>query len=670
MSVGSILTIGSATARGEQSLNLKGTRILVCSPYYDLLHIPAVQRLKTAGAEVRSGDLSTLTWDQVSRFHLIIAVNEPEPQKTGESSVDVLDRFVKAGGGLLFFKNFYNSEGADKYLAPFGASLPYELIQDPSHTWTEQLGWGFTYDYTKKITAGDPVTEGVKTIWYPAQHAFMNHTWPVKVDGNWKILVTAEPEASSMWVGGLNEENKSKPGTYPVAPPFIASREYGQGSIVLIGISPFEMFMGQGLPSYMDILLEKGNGMLPSDTGRLYINAINWLAMRALAASKTGQAEVKIGQGNIPQLDPGFGAANVPDWSKDVTGGDWCTNPVHGVIGAHSTLSDGKATPEALIAKAKALGLNWIAFTERLEQFSPEKWEQLRKICKDATTPQFSALPGLDYADQNGTRYVVFGDFAWPPATVFSPDKQRIILPTWWFNIGCIPLGPYDISHAPLRYWDLTLYDMYPVRTTINGRQVDENLDGYRYMHGLMDDPFPMAVDMFSDEAGLETASKRMMMYLIQDNPGNIQKFYVDHYYFGSFYGFVSNGPIVTDWHSVNETRITGGKWWVPGTEKYRIRLSVHSTASITDIKIYDGPFLFRRFRPNQEKVVFIFDGPHDMQHNLTADITDANGKHAITGGINIRDWLNFRFMCSDRGNSIGDGVQVDESGAYLAGPT
>ena len=76
-----VLIAGSATARGEQNLNLKGTRILVCSPYGDLLSLPAVQRLKAAGAEVRQGSMDALTWDQASRFHVIIAVNEPEPQK-------------------------------------------------------------------------------------------------------------------------------------------------------------------------------------------------------------------------------------------------------------------------------------------------------------------------------------------------------------------------------------------------------------------------------------------------------------------------------------------------------------------------------------------------------------------------------------------------------------
>ncbi|HEY3416683.1 MAG TPA: hypothetical protein VGM23_07345, partial [Armatimonadota bacterium] len=113
----------------------------------------------------------------------------------------------------------------------------------------------------------------------------MNHTWPIKVDQNWKILVTAEKETSSLWVGRLHEENISKPGSYPSAPPFIASRAYGQGAIVLVGISPFELFMGQGLPAYGNYLLEKGNGQIPSDTGRLYSNTMNWLGARALAVT-------------------------------------------------------------------------------------------------------------------------------------------------------------------------------------------------------------------------------------------------------------------------------------------------------------------------------------------------------------------------------------------------
>lgn len=673
LAVGLAAVAAPACAQEAPKLELPGVRILLCSGYFDLLAIPAVQRLKAAGAEVRGGNLSTLTWEQASQYHMIITVEVPEPRPAaaGAGPVEVLERFAKAGGGVLFYKNFYDSEAADKYLAPFGASIPHELVQDPAHSWKAPLGFGFTYAYTTKVLPGHPITEGVKTVWYPARREYMNHTWPITVDGNWQVLVTGEPEASSIWVGGLHEEAKWGPGAYASAPPLVAARTYGQGGLVLMGISPFEMLMGQGLPAYMDILLEKGNSVIPSDTGRLYTQAVNWLGARALAAATGEPGGDRIGQGELEPVDPGFGKPSLVDWSApNVNGGDTCTKPARGVIGVHSTLSDGRATPEAMIAKAQALGLDWLAFTERLEDFSPEKWEQLRRICREASGPGFSAQPGLDYADESGTRYVVFGDFNWPPEAVFSADKQRIVVPQWWFNVGMTPLGPYDLSHAPLRPWDLSMYSLYPIRTTIDGRQVDEDLEGFRYVQGCMDDPFPMAVDLCRDEAELEAASGRMLTYVLRDMPVDVAKHYRDYAYYGGYLGFASDGPVVTGWRAINETRHTGGAWWLPGTEFYRVRLAARSEAPITEVKVYDGPILYRRFLPNQEAVVLTFDAPHDMQHNLYAEITDAAGKRAITGGLSIRDWNNYRFMCADRGNSICDAVQVDEYGAYLTGPT
>ncbi len=59
-----------------------------------------------------------------------------------------------------------------------------------------------------------------------------------------------------------------------------------------------------------------------------------------------------------------------------------------------------------------------------------------------------------------------------------------------------------------------------------------------------------------------------------------------------------------------------------------------------------------------------------DQPKHLTAEIIAAAGKRAITGGLCIQDHLNWRFMCGDRGNSICDGVQTDEAGAYMTGPT
>jgi hypothetical protein len=657
----SIFSVGRAAE--PPPLDLKGVRVLVASGYFDLLNIPAVRRLKAAGAEVRQGDLAALTWEQARQYHLMIAVAQSPDPKTGEKAAQALERFVQAGGGLLFFRHYFGAEKADAWLAPFGASMPWELVQDPAHTFRSPTGFALSYAYTDCLAKEHPITQGATGIWYSAGKTFLFHTSPVQVSADWTVLASAAPEASSVWVGGLHEEHLSKPGRFARQPPILAAREYGRGSVVLVGISPMEVFYGQGLPAYLDIAMEKGDGLRPSGLRRLYENALRWLAARAKASDQ-------VGQGALKPIENSWEKPQVYDWSKDLFGGDLCKRPARGVIGLHSTLSDGKSSPEAMIAKARSLGLQWVAFTERLENFAPANWEVLRRTCKAASTPEFAPLPGLDYADHSGTRWVAFGDFDWPPEKVFSDDKKRIIQPMWWFNVDCVPNGPYDIGHAPLRPWDLSMYDFFPLQTTVAGKRLDEAADSYRYVHGVQDDPFPMAVEMCYDEAQLATASGRMGTFITQDQPGDLTRFFRERSYYGSWRGFVSDGPIVTDWRAVNASRLSGAKWWAPGTEQYRVRLSARSAAAIADVRIYDGPALLRRFRPNQAAFAVTFDLPHDQQRNLTAEIIDAEGKRAITGGLCIQDHLNWRFMCGDRGNSICDGVQSDEAGAYMTGPT
>ncbi len=694
-----LLCAGPVRAADQPALDLKGARVLVCARFPDLSNLPAVQRLRAAGADVRGGTLAELTWDVARQYQLLIVIGMTVAD---EGAAPVVERFVEAGGGLLFFKHTPIRKDTDYYAAEavlkrFGASVPpLEYLSDPTHTYHTPYGFNLPYAYTDDVTARHPVTEGVRAVWYSAAQNIWFHTSPVIVEQPWTVLVRGAPTARTQWVGALNEENVRKPGAFESAPPFIAAREYGAGAIVLIGISPMEMFLGQGLPAYQDIALEKGDGLRPSDLRRLYENALSWLADHGRKAPALGQGELKPEENKWAKPD-------VPDWSKDpLAGQDLCAKPVRGVVGAHSKLSDGRAAPDALIRKARELGLQWLAFTERLEELTPQKWEELRQICRASSTPEFAALPGLDYADATGTRYTAFGDFEWPPEKVFSADKKRLVGPTWWIGARNPMLGPYDLSHAPLRYWDLSLYTFLAVRTTIAGRQVDDDREAFRHLQGVHDDPFPMAVEMVYDEDQLAAAAARMANFLTLDEPGQVAEFFRTHRYQSSFRGFVSDGPLVTDWRAHNATRITGGQWWLPDTERYRVKLSAHSTAPITDVRIWDGPRLFRRFRDVADfarermggevgkgprsgesdceltasetngihTITLTMDLPHDQQRQLFAEITDASGKQALTGGLSIRDWLNYRNMCSDRGNSICNGVQVDEYGPYLTGPT
>jgi len=107
MTIHLLCVVASLThAADAPSLDLKGVRVLVCAGYFDLMNIPAVRRLQAAGAEVRKGDLGTLTWDAAKQYHIIIAIAQSPPETpAGAASVAALEQFVKAGGGVLFFRH-------------------------------------------------------------------------------------------------------------------------------------------------------------------------------------------------------------------------------------------------------------------------------------------------------------------------------------------------------------------------------------------------------------------------------------------------------------------------------------------------------------------------------------------------------------------------------------
>lgn len=661
LSLGIVSSLFAIASEPAPPLKLDGVRVMLCAPYSDILDLPVAKNLEKAGAEVRAGELEGLTWDSVKKFNLIIMVVHSTPK---ENKAEVLSQFVNAGGGLLFFRFPNHDQGTDvdALLAPFDASMLQQQVDDPLHTFTSNSGFGLKYAYTGKIAPDHPVTRGVAGIWFPTGPGAVMNTSPFKISDKWTALVTGEQGARVLPMALINEHQKDEIKT-DEPQVLVAGREFGKGAIVLFGTSPIETFYGQELPAFGGVALKKGNSLIPSDFGRLYDNSLMWLSAHALASSE-------VGTGDLSAVKNSWTATVTLDKKQVYYADDLAPQPLRGVIGLHSNLSDGKSSPQALIAKAKSLGLQWVAFSEHLEDFSREKWESLREICRESSDSKFVAFPGLDYADNTGTRYVVYSDFPWPPEEVFSPDKKRIIVPEWWFNAKAPAEVAYNLTHSPLSPWDLSLYDGAAIQTTVAGKVVDSDMAPFRFLQGIMDDPFPAAISMCYDEDQLKAASGEMCNFLMATDVSQLKSHFDKFVYYNSNLDFASNGPIVTDWRMENGTRTSGGEWFLAGSEEYQIKLSVHSDVPINDIKIYDGPRLFWRLQPKEKSLTIRLNIPHDQQRNLFAEITDANGKQAVTGGLFIRDLLNWRFMCPDRQNSICDAVRKDELGPYLMNPS
>ena len=174
---------------------------------------------------------------------------------------------------------------------------------------------------------------------------------------------------------------------------------------------------------------------------------------------------------------------------------------------------------------------------------NPDKWEKLRSICKAATNQQFAALPGLDYAINNGDRWVIFGDFDWPVAGTLSQDGQRIVQPEFWFKTNCAPNGPQRPQSSALRPWDQSMYCVWPIETIIDGKKIDDALPGYLQNHGIQDDPIPTVFDFMRSVKELPAAMSRMNMYCMVGSATELDSFLKKRNYLGSSLMFASDGP-------------------------------------------------------------------------------------------------------------------------------
>lgn len=659
------LFIFTGNSPGAEKIDLKEAKILVTSKYIDIMNLPVIKELESNGAQVRAGiNIAEVTWDYLKKFNILIVTYIPNKKV---ENADIIEKFLENGGAVIFFAAAKNRDQKytelNKYLGPLGASIGDEVLYDPKSAFKNPNNFRLNYSYTKNINQESPFTKGVEGLWFNAEKKYILYTSPLKLSDAWKVLVRAEKTAKSFIPSDL--VGKVKEGESVEAPSIIAARNFKKGWIVLIGISPMEIFLGRHLPAYQDVVNTEGNALQKSNYNTFYINTLEFLAEKASLSDS-------LGKGTLEPLPERWGKVVTVDWNDPrLFKRDSCVKPAKGVIGVHSNLSDGENSPVKYIEEAKASGLQWLVFTEKFEDMSQEKWEELRKICEENSDNDFCALPGLDYAINTGDRWVMFGDVKWPPEASFSKDGKKIIDPQFWFAIGIPPNGPYNSSKNTLRAWDNSLYNTFALSTTLNGIVSDKAADAYRYLHAIHDDPLPIAVDMVYNKTQLKEATGRTANYLTLDSPGNLTSFFKRYQYGGSFKMFISNGPLITDWRAYYSSRNTGGSWeYIPSTEKYRVKLSVHSDFPVKDIKIYDGTKLFRRFCPNKKAVTLIFDVPHDKQRNLTAEITDSNGDVAISGGIASRDMLNWRFMCADRGNSICDAIVRDENGAYLMGPS
>jgi hypothetical protein len=668
-----------------------------------------VGRLVQEGFAVRavSGD-HALGWDQIRGYNVVVLAglglaNADMSLGHTQETIDVLHRYLDAGGGVLLLGAFGQmatiKPPQDAFLRPLGLTPLFEEMPDDPGTAVSATSWQIRFALTDRI-ARSPVSEGVQTLWYPVPRTRVggqNHTIPFKADAPWQVVVRGSA-TSRTYTGTLQDDRPERPGTYSEGVPLAAIRSVGKGRLMYLGITP-EYFVGPVAGTTLEgIVLDKGLGGTPSHVYRLLTNSLRWLGEPSRSGTALGGATTDaalLRNPNLARLGRPY------PWPDTVTFAG-PEPPLPGLIGPRTTYSSGKITPDVWVEKAKAHGLAWIVFLEDFARLSSDSFSKLKADCVRLSSKDFEAIPGFTIDDEIGNHYFFFGtSFPYPDAKFLTPDGKAFRSRNAQLKAGQAYI-PGQLAMTVLDYaysvssFKLTAgnhlfrqdaapfadffsdYDAIGVVTARDGRVIEDASDDYRKLCASGQTPLPLVIDLMDDPSRIGASGWRTVLTLPERGGGivggRLRAGSRVHDYFDMWHTYpdnpvkvqVTSGPRIDSWSHTGPRDYEGGS---PGDFVWQNhRWVVHGQASspvgLKEVAVYDGTRLFRRFLTRGEKTFeFALDLAHDRQHCLVLVATDTTGARALSGDQWDRNQRLEEFMCGDRNNQLTFGYVINKDG-------
>jgi len=665
-----------------------------------------VQELEASGFAVQQRGLTDpLSPDDLKAFNVVVIpsflrldsafqVGAIDVPTWWEQNLPNLRSYVESGGGLLVATLFSEAgEGVaaalERMLRPWGARFRAVQIIDAGHI-AHIEGTGSRvedktfYCWTERI-ARHPATDGVRRIYYPVCNMRWDDCYttpPIVLESDqWHPLVRAEAGSYD------SKTDKSYRWQEPMGNDDViaAVRSVGKGRVALMSVCSYYTFfrpytteekLGENHHGRIDgIPLQKGDGKVASDLGRLIANLFRWLAEPGLKEGLGGQRPLP---GPVPQKAPEV--QQVLDWDTLVMPPTWRHRPIpawidgrpyydekadptikgpirylKALIGVHSSYSDGKGNVAEFAEAARRGGYCIVAFTERFEVLGGrERWEQLRADCLRNSTEDLVLLPGIDIADPEGGRYLIFGQPNYPAKTWLSPDGKYLTannaMSLGFTTHMAVIARPQTTPHQYRLYKH---YQGIAVATYRGGKLVDDGYEAYVWEVANASNPIPIAVhEVYSPDEVAWAAKTGFQEIVPSDTVQHAADYFrcaMSHFFDCPARYFVSEGPIIDTWTIFNKDI---GKMQ-ENRNRYRIALGARSDAPLREVALYAEGRLYRRWTPNVKQWQQRLDGYHAWQHHWHMVVTDSEGRRAISPHLRIVP-RRFVFRCGDRQNWLG----------------
>ena len=598
----------------------------------------------------------------------------PGRQRSAAAARQALEKYLNEGGSALLILQAVRYPGdkdqdyANLVLQGLGLEMLHEGVFDLKQSFAAPIASIFPpegFFSTDNVTKGHPVTEGVARLCLPQHH---NGKTPgvvaLKLSPEWQVLVRGDESAQSYVVTREHVTDYGQPGTYKSAPPVVAVRAFGKGRVMAFSVPARSVHANYGVPGWNMIVEATGNeaAKLPSDGARLVLNGLKWLA-------ETTRDNPALGTFKTDAVTAVQFPASV-DWDKSEFPAP--VKGVRGILGVRTALSDGTGTVAEAVAAGKAAGLSFLVFNEALEKLTSEKLEQLKAECRQASTADFYACPGVEFRDDLGDRWAIWGD--------------RVVFPQAKFNraygetTAARPeLLQWDgqVVHNPGQYWEYCAYAPNMLLTYRNLRAKNAHPANmwwfYRvppYVYDgtkLVEDQFAEWLFALRDARLVNAASYTRVRAPAEIAPaaavwatgGRDLATMRDwlNTRCGNFAHpaspYVTGGPTVEQWAAINQQHDL--PFSVRGKQRARCRFQVSSATGIREVIVHAADYgVVRRFVANGATTFSQeFELAHDRDHALVLEVIDREGRKAISDKVLLFCYKTSLLRCADNLNFL-----------------
>lgn len=686
----------------------------------DLLDSRYVASMKERGFLVDVCHMKELDRERLFQFN--VAVLLWLPPETHEDSVaafrtrlPLVREYVESGGGLFFnytesgtsivYERTYHRL-ANEFFEPLGLRAIPEVVRDPKNSFQWRGGMREHFIRTKNI-AEHAITSGVDEFFVPT------HWWDqnsFKADTNWNLLV--QIEASGYLTRDVDAPaiaTTHRIGTIDSAPPVVAAREVGKGRVVFDTVCP--VFTISDGYHYMNggLILEQGGAL------RLHQQAFEWLSEPSLRSGTPGGFK---GPSYTPAADEKIEYTDVKVFPIKNPGGPTLVRNLRsflGLYGAHSDLTDGKASVKAFAERARSLGYDYLVFTDPLELMTEDKYTRLVELCAEASSEDFLVLPGMEYSSDR-----LWSPVVEQPSSGFGENlsgrghgRPRFLityLNRWvghkmkltrkdplYRNYPLSPDGSYVLDNgiiyvsngtprqcllhpkkAGVGPWHVVLYNGFATHSYHGRSLIDDSLDWYLDRVGNDYRVTPMTYHRILSPENIPALGETFVSATRAAKLADLDPKGRGLIYPWRNQNYVTSGPRI-DLYGVVFSDGRPRDYLVIREQEWKCYFEVSSEVGLAEVRVLDGTRTFRRFALNGEKTFSgVVTGHHDQQHYITVHVRDKNGGLAVSGPQVVHGWRHWYGMsgadlisCNDSTYQVGSNGKLDFAwctGGVLAG--